>query len=71
MTGDGRKWHTGTFVGVDQRTGQYMIHDSGNIKFARTIMRMPEPEKFNKEELAKIAVPACTTRGGGHLQEQK
>ena len=42
-------------MGVDQRTGQYMIHDSGVIKFARTIMRMPEPDKFNKEELAKIA----------------
>ena len=33
-----------------------MVHDSGSIKFATTIMRMPEPDKFNKEELAKIAV---------------
>ena len=54
--GDGRKWHEGTFVGVDQRTGQYMIDDSGVIKFARTIMRMPEPDKFNKTELARVAV---------------
>ena len=36
--------------------GQYMIHDSGNIKFARTIIRMPEPDKLNKKALAKIAV---------------
>ena len=54
--GDDRKCHEGTFVGVDQRAGQYMIHGSGVIKVARTIMRMPEPDKFNKEELAKIAV---------------
>ena len=54
--GDGRKWHVGTFVGVDQRTGQYMIHDSGNVKFARTLLRMPEPDKFDKDELAKIVV---------------
>jgi hypothetical protein len=43
-------------VGDDQRTGQYMIYDSGVIKFARTIMRMPEPDKFNKTELARVAV---------------
>ena len=54
--GDGRKWHEGTVVGVDQRTGQCMINDSGDIKFARTIIRMPEPDAFNKDELAKIDV---------------
>lgn len=42
-------------MGVDQRMGQYMIHDSGVIRSARTIMRMPEPGKLNKDELSKIA----------------
>ena len=42
--------------GSRPKAGQYMVHDSGNKRFARSIMRMPEPDKFNKEELAKIAV---------------
>ena len=46
----------GAFCGVDRRTGQYMIHDGGEFKYARTILRMPEANKFAWTELAKIAV---------------
>ena len=26
-TSDGRRFHSGVFVGIDRRTGQYMIYD--------------------------------------------
>ena len=55
-SGDGRRWHVGAFIGIDRRTGQYMTHDGGEVKYARTILRMPEANKFDRTELAKIAV---------------
>ena len=55
-SGDGTRWNVGAFIGVDRRTGQYMIHDGGEVKYARTILRMPESNKFGRTELAKIAV---------------
>ena len=30
--GDGRRWHVGAFISIDRRTGQYMIHDGGEVK---------------------------------------
>ena len=56
LSGDGRRWRVGAFIGVDRRTGQYIIHDGGEVKYARTILRMPEANKFDRAELAKIAV---------------
>ena len=47
-TGDGKRFHLGTYVGVDRRTGQYMIHDGDRIMYARTIIRVPEANKWNK-----------------------
>ena len=46
--------HAGIFVGVDRRTGQYMLHDGNWIKLARTVVRMPGAEKWNKESISKI-----------------
>ena len=51
---DGRRFHAGIFVGVDRRTGQYMLHDGIPIKLARTVLRMPGAEKWNKEAMSKI-----------------
>ena len=42
-------------MGIDQRKGQYMIHDGGQVKYARTVVRMPEVNKFDRDKLAKIA----------------
>ena len=54
---DGRRFHAGIFVGVDRRTGQYMLHKGRTIKLARTVLRMPGAEKWNKEATSKIC---CT-----------
>ena len=53
-SGDGRRFHVGTCVGVDRRTGQYMIHSGDGIAYARTILWFREPNKWDKDELAKI-----------------
>ncbi len=53
-SGDGKKFHVGTYVGVDRRTGQYMIHRGDNIEYARTVVRFPESNKWDKEELANV-----------------
>ena len=42
-SGDGRRFHVGTYVCVDRRTGQYMILVGDGIQYARTVMRLPEP----------------------------
>ena len=52
---DGRRFHLGVFVGVDRRTGQYMLLDGETVRLARTIMRMPTADKWNKEALAKVS----------------
>ena len=33
-SGDGRRFHVGPYVGVDRRTGQYMIHIGDGIQYA-------------------------------------
>ena len=54
---DGRRFHAGTFIGIDRRTGQCMLHDGSEVKFARIILWMPGAEKWSKEALAKVG---CT-----------
>ena len=51
---DNRRFHAGVLIGIDRRTGQYILHDGSEIKLARTIMRMPGAEKWDKEALVKI-----------------
>ena len=46
----------GIFIGIDERSGQYMIHGEGRVMCASTIPRKPNPNKFNKDDLATVAV---------------
>ena len=51
---DGKRFHLGIFVGIDQRTGQYMLHDGESIKLARTVVRMPDANKWDVAALGKV-----------------
>ena len=51
-TSGGSRFHSGIFLGIDQRTGQYMIFSDDGIKLARTVVRVPEKEKWDKSALA-------------------
>ena len=57
---DGRRFHAGNFMGIDRRTGQYMFHDGSEVKPARTILRVPGADKWDKEALVKVG---CTGEG--------
>ena len=48
------KWHDGVFLGIDKRTGQYILHSDDGIKFARTILRVADSEKWNTEVVQKV-----------------
>ena len=37
---DGRMFHEDIFIGIDRRTGQYVLHGGSEVKLARTILRM-------------------------------
>ena len=52
----GTRFHSGVFLGIDQRTGQYMVYSDNSIKLARTVVRVPESEKWCKESRAGVKV---------------
>ena len=49
-----RRFSEGIFLGIDRRTGQYMLYANDEVKFARTIVRVPEREKWSKELLSAV-----------------
>ena len=54
---NGRRFHVGISIGIHRRTGQYMLHNGIDVKLARTILRMPGAEKWDREPLVKVG---CT-----------
>ena len=53
---DGEKWHDGVFLGIDRRTGQYIVNADDGIKHARTIIRIPDSEKWKTSACEKVRV---------------
>ena len=51
---DGRRFHQGVFIGIDRRTGQYMLYSDGKVKLSRTVIRVPESDKWSKDRLAEV-----------------
>jgi hypothetical protein len=55
----GTKWRfsTGIWLGIDRRTGQYVIYDQamGGIRHARTLIPMPRPQKWSAEAVQAVA----------------
>ena len=52
------KWSTGVWLGLERRTGQYTIYDIElkAVRHARTILRLPEPQKWSIGDVQGIAV---------------
>lgn len=50
----GTRSHSGIFLGIDQRTRQYMIYSGDSIKLARTVVRVPTLEKWDRESLPAV-----------------
>ena len=51
---NGRRFHEGIFLGIDRRTGQYMLYSGDEVKLARTVVRVPEAQKWCKDLLAAV-----------------
>ena len=51
------RWSTGVWLGIDRRTGQYIVYDKdlGGIRPARTILRMPRPQQWSLDQVKSIA----------------
>ena len=52
----GSRFHSGIFVGIDARTGQYMLYADDTIKLARTVVRVPTSDKWDKSMLQNVRV---------------
>ena len=50
-------------MGNDKRTGQYVVFDQdlGGIKHARTIMRVPEPQKWSLDRIKEVSATPYST----------
>ena len=50
-------------LGVDKRTGQYIIHDPlmGGLRYARTIVSMPEPQRWSIDAVQNVNVSPWST----------
>ena len=44
------------WLGIDGRTGQHILFDAsqGGIQYARTLMRMPDAQKFDLDKIASV-----------------
>ena len=51
---DDQRSHEGIFLGVDRRTGQYIIFGNDRIEFARTMWRVSDSEKWNAQPLQRV-----------------
>ena len=48
------RWNTGSWMGIDAKTGQHILLDGEQIQHARTIVRLDDGQKWNSERLAKV-----------------
>ena len=50
------RWGQGIFVGIDKMTGRYVIWDGEKVVQARSVQRMPDCQKWNKDKVASVAL---------------
>ena len=57
------RWSTGVWLGIERRTGQYLVYDKdhGGIRTARTILRMPDPQQWSLDKIKEVAATPWTT----------
>ena len=54
--GSAWRWSSGVWLGIERRTGQYVVYDKtmGGIRTARTILRMPQPQQWSLDAIRGI-----------------
>ena len=57
IAGSGWRWSSAVWLGVDHRTNQYILYDQNfGVRMARTIMRLPQEQKFCAARVAEVDV---------------
>ena len=56
--GDSDRWNLGIYIGRDKLDGQHILFDpkTSNVCRARTIMRLPNPQKWCRDSVVKVSV---------------
>jgi hypothetical protein len=59
----GDVWGVGLWLGVESRTGQHVMFDpvQGGIRHARTLMRLPDGQKFDNDRAAAVSMTPFST----------
>ena len=52
---DGNRYHNGVFIGINRRDGQYILAGQSGVHHARTVLRVPEEQKWNLEMLQSVS----------------
>ena len=50
------RWGTGTFLGICNMTGRYLVWDGGAVAASRSVARLPDVQKWSKEAIATITM---------------
>ena len=50
------RWTTGVFIGMCKMTGRYLVWNDVSVIAARSILRMPDVQKWNKDRVDAIAM---------------
>jgi hypothetical protein len=55
--GNGPRWSKGLWLGFDRRTTQHIVYDGDHkgIRHTRTLMSLPDAQKFDKEKAAQMS----------------
>ena len=50
------RWYMGVYLGRERLTGQHILFDveKGSVAYARTLMRLPNVEKWHKDSIAAV-----------------
>ena len=56
ISGTTARWNTGVWIGIERRTGQYIMFDAevNGIRHARTILRLPESQKWSVDKIREV-----------------
>ena len=58
------RWSVGIYIGVERRTGQYIVydHNSETIQHARTIAQVPAPMRWSVEKVKEMSATQWKSR---------
>ena len=50
------RWSMGVFIGVCSMTGQYIVFDGHEVAYSRTVVQVPDQQKWSMENISNVNV---------------